>query len=202
MSKMTFAQLLGGFFSQQATQRQLMTEQIAGYQIYLNALHAGYTIKTKGLGNALNLKGATKDLHAGHIDELSEVQSAIANDPKVKTIRDLRLQITTLFANETAFQQKAAQLNTKELTYYGQVRDHLFDLADQDMNSLNDLVTSGKLQMTDEARLERLDKLYTAMKDKLAFAGSFTTKAHNLALSRQHTQAEKQQVRKLYGIQP
>jgi hypothetical protein len=69
------------------------------------------------------------------------------------------------------------------------------------MASTTDGLTPGKLQLTDPQRLDRLDKLYDLMKDKAAFASSFTSKCRQLAISRQRAKADKERLKKLYGIQ-
>ena len=68
------------------------------------------------------------------------------------------------------------------------------------MSDLTQVLTPGKLQMTDHQRLERIDKLYASMQDKLAFAQSFTTKCRQMAGDRQRAKKNNDQLKALYGI--
>jgi len=69
------------------------------------------------------------------------------------------------------------------------------------MNDLTQVLTPGKLQMTDHERLERIDKIYAAMQDKLAFAQSFTGKCRQMANDRKQAKTDNDKLKSLYGIQ-
>jgi hypothetical protein len=195
------AQFLGGFFSQQSQQRKLMAEQIAEYETYLGALKTGYHISESGLNTAHDLKNGTFTLHSDYISSLSQVNPVIQNSPKGKAIADLNSQTLALLATEISWQQQQKILTPTEMGYLQKVRDNLAAKCKLDMDELLQVLTPGKLQLTDAQRLARLDKLYDSMKDKYAFAGSFTSKCRKLALSRKQQSQDNGQLKKLYGIQ-
>lgn len=195
------AQFLGGFFSQQSQQRKLMAQQIAQYEIYLGAIKTGYHITETGLNTAHDLKNGTFSLHSAYINSLDQVNPLIQNSPKGKAIAELNSQTLKLFSDEITWQQHANLLTTTEMSYLQKVRDNLAAKCQLDRNELLQVLTPGKLQLTDAQRLDRLDKLYERMKDKYAFAGSFTTKCRKLALSRKQNQQDNDQLKKLYGVQ-
>jgi hypothetical protein len=195
------AQFLGGFFSQQSQQRKLMAEQIAQYEIYLGALKTAYHVSETGLNTAYDLKNGTFTLHSDYISSLSQVNPVIQNNPQGKAIADLNNQTLKLFSDEINWQQQQKLLTTTELAYLQKVADNLTTKCKLDMDELLQVLTPGKLQLTDAQRLARLDKLYDSMKDKYAFAGSFTSKCRKLALSRKQQTQDKGQLKKLYGIQ-
>jgi len=195
------AQFLGGFFSQQARKKKLMAEQIAGYQLYLNALTGGYHIAQAGLNTAHELKNGTFSLHTAYFNSLQQVNPVVKHNPKGKAIADLYARLNGQFDREMQWQQQRLQLSAAELANLQKVAANMKKLGEADMAELTDVLTPGKLQLTDEQRLARLDKLYAAMKDKAAFSASFTGKCRQLALARQRAKAEREQLRKLYGIQ-
>ncbi|MFC0514656.1 hypothetical protein ACFFGT_10605 [Mucilaginibacter angelicae] len=195
------AQFLGDFFSQQAQKKKLMTEQIAAYQLYLGAIKTGYSIAEKGWTTAHGLKNGTFRLHSDYFSSLQQVAPAIKNNPKGRAIDSLYRQICSLFANEKQWQQQQKLLDATETGYLGKVENSLLAKAKLDLEELAQVLTPGRLQLTDAERLARLDKLYEAMKDKYAFAGYFTAKCRKLALQRQRPQKDRAQIKKLYGIQ-
>jgi hypothetical protein len=195
------AQFLGGLFSQQATKEKLMAEQVAGYELYFSALKSGYQIAETGLNAAHELKGGTFSLHTAYFNSLEQVNPVVQNDPKGKAIAALQQQVASLFAGEISWQQKAGQLSPAELAYLKKVATNLIAKSNLDMDELTQVLTPGKLQLTDQQRLERLDHLYAAMQDKQAFAASFTAKCRKLATGRQQAKQQQEQLRKLYGIQ-
>jgi hypothetical protein len=195
------AQLLGGFFSQQSRQRKLMAEQIAEYQTYLGALKTGYHITETGLNTAHELKNGSFTLNGDYISLLSQVNPLIQNSPKGKAIADLHNQTLKLLATEISWQQQQKILTPSELGYLQKVNDNLAAKCKLDMDELLQVLTPGKLQLTDAQRLARLDRLYDSMKDKYAFAGSFTSKCRKLTLGWKQQSEDNGQLKKLYGIQ-
>ncbi|MGY4538186.1 hypothetical protein ACVW0P_002606 [Mucilaginibacter sp. UYNi724] len=195
------AQFLGGFFSQQSRQRKLMAEQIAGYQIYLGALRTGYHIAESGLNTAHELKNGSFMLTGNYFSSLSQVNPVIQNNSKGKAIADLNRQTLALLAAELSWQQQQKVLTPAELGYLEKVKDNLEAKCKLDMDELLQVLTPGKLQLTDAQRLARLDKFNDNMKDKYAFAGSFASRCRKLALSRKQQGRDNEQLKKLYGIQ-
>lgn len=195
------AQFLGGFFSQQATKKKLMAEQLAAYQLYLCAIKTGYTITDKGLTAAHDLKNGTFGLHTAYFNALQQVAPVVKNDQKGRVIDSLNQQIRSLFVNEKQWQAKQKLLTVTELQYFDKVSAGLLAKCKTDTDELTDVLTPGKLQLNDAERLDRLDKLYERMKDKHDFAAYFTAKCRKLALSRQQQQKEREQMKRLYGLQ-
>jgi hypothetical protein len=68
------------------------------------------------------------------------------------------------------------------------------------MDELTEVLTPGKLQMTDHERIERIDRLYSSMQDKQAFASSFTTHCRQMSTDRKTNKLDNGQLKKLYGI--
>ncbi|MDO3641237.1 hypothetical protein [Mucilaginibacter sp. L3T2-6] len=195
------AQGTGGFFNQQASKVKIMLTQIAGYETYLHAIKSGYGIVNNGLNTANAMKGGTFGLHTAYFNSLQQVNPVIANNPKGKAISDLCWQINRLFAAELSRQQQQKVLSGDEIGYIQNVYQSLDKKCQADMDELLQVLTPGKLQLTDHQRLERLDHLYAAMQDKQAFAASFTAKCRKLATDRQHARQQNDQLKKLYGIQ-
>jgi hypothetical protein len=195
------AQFLGGFFSQQSNKEKIMTEQIADLQIYEHALKNGYHIAETGLNTAHNLKNGTLGLHTAYFNSLEQVNPMVSDDPKGKAILGLQQQIINCFTVEISWQQKQKLLQANELAYLESVHDNLLKECKKDVDELTLVLTPGKMQLTDQQRLDRLDRLYASMNDKYAFAGNFTAKCRKLALGRQQAKQEKEQLKKLYGIQ-
>ncbi|MDN3548972.1 hypothetical protein [Mucilaginibacter aquaedulcis] len=195
------AQFLGGFFSQQSRQRKLMGEQIAQYGIYLRMLQTGYHISESGLNIAQELKNGTLGLQGDYIGSLTQVSPLIRSNPKGRAIADLGRQTLTLLADEISWQQHQKILTATETGYLQKVRDNLADQCQLNMDELLQVLTPGKLQLSDGQRLQRLDRLYEEMKDKYAFARSFTARCRRLTLARINNRQNKAELKKLYGIQ-
>jgi len=176
-----------------------MVAQIAAYQLYLSEIKGGYQIAQTGLNTAHGLKNGTFGLHTAYFNSLEQVNPAIQDNSKAKAIAGMEQQIAGNFDQEIAFQQKLQMLTPSELNYLRQVYQSLLQKCRADLSELNDVLTPGKLQLSDQQRLERVDHLYAAMQDKLAFSGSFTARCHKLALARQQAAKDRQTLKSLYG---
>ncbi|WP_183562937.1 hypothetical protein [Mucilaginibacter sp. SP1R1] len=194
------AQFLGGFFNQQARKEKLMAEQVAGLKICLHAIKSGYNIAETGLNKAHELKNGTFGLHTAYFSSLEQVSPVVQANPKAKCIYDLHQQIISVFNNEITWQQKAQLLSPEEYSYLQRVYNNLLAESQKDLNELVQVLTPGKLQLTDSQRLERLDYLFDKMKDKQAFTGYFTAWCRKLAINRQESKQDTEQLKKLYGI--
>ena len=194
------AQILGGFFSQQAKKEKLLTEQIAELNIHQSLLARGYDIKDEGLKAAHTLKDQSFGLHTAYFTSLSQVNRAVLKNPKVKAIYEFQQRMAGTLKMELNWQQKEEQLSREEIIYFSRVYNNLLAESQQDLSELADLLTNGKLQLTDQQRLTRLDYLYNTMKDKNSFAGYFTGQCRKLAISRKQGSKDKSEIKKLYGI--
>jgi hypothetical protein len=63
------------------------------------------------------------------------------------------------------------------------------------------IITSGELQMKDDERIKRIDKLYADMQDKYSFCESFSEECSVLAMQRLSEQAEINLGKKLNGLE-
>jgi flagellar motility protein MotE (MotC chaperone) len=200
LDKNVKAQGTGNIFNQGSSKIKLMLAQITGYQTYLQEIKTGYNIAENGLNTAKELKGGTFDLHTTYFNSLEQIPPAIKNNSKAKACVDLQQQIIDLFTMEIAWQQKQQLMNIQEIAYIKSVYENLLSKCKLDMDELTNVLTPGKLQMTDHQRLERIDHVYTAMQDKKAFAASFTGHCRQMATDRKKAKLDNDQLKKLYGV--
>jgi hypothetical protein len=194
------AQSTGGFFNQQSSKQKIMLEQIAGIETHLQEVKKGYQIIETGLNTADDLKGGTFSLHEAYFSSLLQVSPAVRSSPKGKAIAGLQQQILLLFSKEISWQNQQKILTAAEISYVQSVYNNIRQKCQADMDELTLVLTPGKLQMTDQHRLDKIDQIYASMQDKYAFTSSFTAKCRQIATSRKKAKATNQQLKQLYGI--
>jgi hypothetical protein len=195
------AQQFGGLFSQQSEQQKLMIAQIAGYETFLKAIQTGYKISETGLNTANTLETGSFALNSQYFASLNQVSSTVQSNPKRKAIAADYQQIVSVFTTELAWQNQQKLLTPAELDYIQVVVTNLLAKCKLDLDETTQVLTSGKLQMTDAQRISKLDQLYASMQDKQAFTLSFTTKCRKLALARKRSANDRSILKSLYGIQ-
>jgi hypothetical protein len=70
-----------------------------------------------------------------------------------------------------------------------------------DMEELLLVIISGKVEMKDDERIKRLDKIYINMKDKSAFTQSFMTDMSLLIQQKENEQKSINHLKQQYGNQ-
>ncbi|MDT3402321.1 hypothetical protein [Mucilaginibacter terrae] len=193
------AQGLSGLFGQQAKKRKIMIAQIAALAVYDRQQVAGYQIDDNGLKEAYAHKDDEFAAHTAYYQSLEEINQSTGADGKKKQLLKLQAQVNQVFSSEVSWQENHRELRRDELVYLKKVADGMREKCATDITEMQGLTSRGKLRMTDAERLERLDKLVSAMKDKYAFALSFTGKCRKLATARAGQRKDQDNLKKLYG---
>jgi hypothetical protein len=84
--------------------------------------------------------------------------------------------------------------------YIGQVYQTALTDAQADVTMLIEILTAGKLKMTDDQRMGRLRDLDQQMRDKYEFTAGFTDQADLLCLQRTQAASDIGTIQGLYGI--
>ena len=194
---LTFGQTAGEFFNQKGTQKKYLLEQLVALKVYAGYLKKGYDIVGSGLGIIKDLKNGEFDLHHTFISSLKTTSPAIKNSGKVAQIIAYQLAIGSAFNGGN----KNEYLSATNQQYLKEVKDKVMEECLNDMEELLLVITSGKVEMKDDERITRLDKIYVAMKDKSAFTQSFMTDVSLIIQQKENQQKSINHLKKLYGNQ-
>lgn len=193
---LAFGQTFSEWFSQKKTQKKYLIEQIAALQVYSGYLKKGYNIANQGINTVKDIKNGEFGLHSTFINGLKTVSPAIRNSSKVLEIINFQLEISkalnTLKSNEW--------LSANNQSYIRQVKDKLMEDCAEDLEELLLVITSGKVEMKDDERIERLDKVYNSMLDKAEFTQSFCSHFDLLIRQKENSLRSIHQLKKYYGI--
>lgn len=171
------AQTFGEFFNQKKTQKRYLMEQIAALQVYLGYAKKGYELVGSGLQAVRDISNGEFGLHHAFISSLKKVSPFVRNNAKVAEIMACQLGVMRAFNI-----RDKDMLPVSSQLYVLEVKDHLLDECFKDLEELLLVVTSGKVEMSDAHRLERLHKIYVSMMDKYAFAEDFSAQVKLLVV--------------------
>jgi hypothetical protein len=180
----TKAQTFEEWFQQKKTQRKYLLQQIAALQIYMGYLQKGYSIAKKGLTAIGDFKNDEFNLHSEYFNSLKNVNPKIKNYSRVTDIISFQVKIVKTYHKTYLLAKKSNAFNVDEIAYLFRVFSRLLDDCTVTIDELITQTTSGKLEMKDDERLERIDVLYNDMQDKYTFAKSFSNQTIELAASR------------------
>ena len=194
------AQTFAEWFQQKKTQKKYLLEQIAGLQMYTGYLQKGYSIAQKGLTAIGDFKNGEFNLHSDHFNSLKNVNPKIKNYARVSDVISFQIKIVQTYHQTYWKAKKSKAFNTDEINYLYRVFGRLLDDCNANIDELVILTTSGKLQMKDDERLERIDVLYNDMQNKYTFIKSFGNEAIELAITRTKEKNDVQISRLINGI--
>lgn len=195
------AQTTAEWTQQKKTQIKYLLQQIAAFQTYVGYVKKGYDIANKGLETIGNIKNGEWNLHKDFFNSLKSVNPAVEKYAKITDIVTMQVRIVKqakLLLNRC---RQSDQFTSREIEYLQTVCDNLFAECLKDIDELTMVVTSGKLEMKDDERIRRIEKIYAEMQDKQSFLLSFGNRAILLSKQRQHEQSEVFLSQKLNGIQ-
>ncbi|MEZ2338793.1 hypothetical protein AB6735_24295 [Mucilaginibacter sp. RCC_168] len=167
------AQTFAEWFKQDRTQKKYLIQQIAALQVYITFLQKGYNVVHSGLNTIKDITNGEFHLHDLYISSLKQVNPVILDDKRIDEIVGMQEYIGQAFDRIN----NSAVLSTDHNAYVRSVRNKIISECDADMDELLLVITSGKVEMTDDERIERLNKVYLSMQDKTAFTQNFCNQA-------------------------
>ena len=188
-------QTWGEFFNQKKTQQKYLLEQLVALKMYAGYLKKGYDIVGSGVGTVKDIKNGEFSLHSTFFSSLKSVNPVIRKNAKVVSIISLQISIVTAFKSI----DHNNGLRRSDEQYTSDVRNRVINNCLDDLEELLLVTTSGKLEMSDDERIERLDSIYERMRDKAAFTQSFIGEVNLLIHQRKNQQKSINHLRELYG---
>lgn len=170
--------------AQELQQLALNIEKLAQFRQILKDMKKGYEILTKGYNSVKDLTEGNFSLHKTFLDALMQVSPTVRNYRRVGDI--INYQVILVREYRAAFDRfrNSGNFNTGEIAYLERVYDNLFNQSLRNLDELTAVITAGKLRMSDDERLEAIDRIYADMQDKLLFLRSFNNNTSVLVVQR------------------
>ncbi len=179
-------------FGQANKQKNYYLQQIAAYRAFESELKQGYNVVKNGLSGIRDINIAELNTHNAYYTSLKQPGSTVKNNTQIQDI------LTWQIAIVNSFSQNFIGLAVDEQNYITVVKTNLLNACNSDLTDLQNLLTSDKLQMTDDERLKRLAKIHADTQDKYEFTQSFCNSFRLLAAQRQQNLNETQTLKSIY----
>ncbi|MCF3109603.1 hypothetical protein LL912_12550 [Niabella sp. CC-SYL272] len=173
-----------GFFNQNGAMVKRAIQQIALLGTYIRQAKQGYSIIDKGLKSIHHIKNGEFNLHDLYYTSLKTVNPNIKDFSKVDAAMAAALTVSQSSTRAIRLVNSSRWLSPGEKEYLRAVFTKLMDETDRELQTLTDLVTSGKMQLTDDERLRRIDTCYQSLTDKSAFCQQFSAGIKELVSGR------------------
>jgi hypothetical protein len=179
------AQTFNEWFRQKKTQKEYLINQIAALKIYLKYLKEGYDIAKKGLNTIGDIKQGKFDLDETYLASLKNVNSSISGSARVSSIIAYQRLVMKEIRKLMNDCEGTDQLTNVERNYVANVYANMLKESESSLELLEMIITSNELEMKDDERIEKVDAIYSDMKDKYGFARSFSNSTRMLMNQRE-----------------
>lgn len=184
----------------EAAQLALNIEKLAQLKSILTTLKKGFEIVSKGYTTVKSLTEGNFNLHKVFLDGLLEVSPAVKKYQKVAGIIDYQIILLKEYKSAGKRLTRPDLFNPSEITYMLGVYQNIASSSLQNLDQLLNVITAGKLRMSDDERLAAIDKIYADQEDKLDFVKAFGNSCSLMALARSKENLQVTSSSKLHGI--
>lgn len=152
--------ILKEWLSQKKTQKEYLIKQIAALEAYINLGKNGYKIYKTGLNTIGNLKNGEFILHDDFFNSLKNINPSISKYPRVKDIVENVNNILTIQRAGKDNIRNNALLRPEERKQLMETIALMQKEAESLLQELNLVLEPGVLEMKDDERIQRIDKIY------------------------------------------
>ena len=188
--------------SQEVQQLLLNVEKLSQLKNILADMKQGYQIVSSGYSAVKNISQGNFSLHEVFLDGLMLVNPEIKKYRRVADIITYQKDIISEYKNAFNRFKKSGNFQEQEIIYIGKVYGQLFDQSVNNLDELTMVITSSKLRMSDDERLQAIDRIFGDTQDKLQFLRNFNKQASILNIQRAKEKTGINTVQKLYQINP
>lgn len=186
--------------SQEAKQLLLNVEKLAQLKLMLSHMKTGYQILEKGYTSIKNISQGNFNLHRDFLDGLLQVSPAVKQYSKVADIIRVQLKLVKESKAALAEFRGSKQFTITEIEYLGNVYANLLKECLKTLDELAMVVTAGKLRMSDDERLQAIDKIYDEVMEQYTFLNEFNNGTAILSLQREKEKMDIDLMRKVHGL--
>lgn len=194
-------QTLKELLKQKQTQTEYLLQQIAALHVYIGYGKEGYQILDKGLTAIGAIKDGHLRLDQTFFSTMDIVSPAVRNYDKVAAIVSLEVQIVAQYKAAIKQVSDSKRFTVKEMQYVQGVYTSLVDASATLLGDLIEVTSNNVLKLSDDERIQRIDKIYADIQDGYSFALHFRNQCAVIAVQRAKEQQGMLITRKLYGLQ-
>jgi len=123
----------------------------------------------------------------------------VRNYPRVQSIIEAEYQIVSEYKTATA-RALAGHFTPEEAAYLEKTYDRLFQRSKQGIESLTMVLTDNQLRLSDDGRMQTIDRIYEDITGQLRFLRQFDNAVSLQAVQRLKEAGDRSTLQKIYGI--
>jgi hypothetical protein len=185
---------------QELQQLLLNIEKLTQLKGILSDMKTGYQIYQQGYSSISQLSKGNFNLHSVYLNGLLSITPAVKNYGRVPEILTQQASLISEYKNAYNRFKQSGTFSAGELSYMGSVYSQLVSQSLQNLDELTNVLTAGKLRMSDEERIKAINRIYLSSTDKLQFLRYFNRQGTLLNIQRSKNIGDSRTLKQLYGI--
>lgn len=173
----------------------LNIEKLSQFKKILSDMKKGYDMLSGGYKTVKDMSEGNFSLHKTFLDALMQVSPVVKNYKRVGDI--VEYQVTLIKESRKGIDRilKNESFSPNEIQYFEKVYSNLSKESLRNIEELTSIIRADTFRMSDDERLEAIDKIYAEMQQKVLFLRDFNGSASVLALQRSKELNDAQTVR-------
>ena len=141
-----------------------------------------------------------KQLYSNYYTELGNIKATISKYQRIKDITLKQAALVSEYKQAWSLFRQDSHFNPQELSYMQRVYSGILDASVKNLDEIMLVVSPAKTQMTDEQRLELINKASDHLDENYNDLHQFNNQGIQLSLQRSKDLSDTQSIKKLYGI--
>lgn len=187
-------------YAQGAEAQQLIInwEKLNQLRQILDNMYWGYKVLDKGYTTIKKISEGNYTLHQLFFDGLMAVNPAVRNYKRIPFIIDYQKLLLKEYQRAYNRFKQDPGFKPDELEYLANVYKFLFKASLQNIDELIMVITATKLRMTDDERMQAIDRIFFDMENKVVFLRTFNNSTQLLAIQRARSRNDVKTMQQLY----
>lgn len=185
--------------SAELQQLALNIEKLAQFRQILSDMKKGYDVFNKGYSTIQGISQGTFNLHDNFLNNLLLVSPALRNYSRIGSIISNQGHILSEYKTVFSKVKAGNRFSAAEISYMGSVHKQLLDESLRSLDELTLVLTDNQLRMSDDERMEQIDRIDRDMSNTLTALRGFNRKATSLDAQRAVLQRSQQNMGKIIG---
>lgn len=184
--------------SAEVEQLLLNVEKLTQLKNILSDMKKGYQVVSNGYSAVKNIAQKNFSIHEVFIDGMMLVSPEVKKYRRIAEIITAQGDLVKEYKAALKRFNGSALFNPNEMNYISSVYGSLFSQTMDNLDDLTMILTTSKLRMNDEERLESIDRIFEDTQDKLSFLRSFNREAGLLLLQRKYARSDLEGMNSLF----
>jgi hypothetical protein len=186
--------------TQEASQLLLNYEKLKQLEEILDNMYKGYQILSQGYNRIKGIAEGNYNLHQVFLDGLFAVNPAVAKYRRISDIITYQQLLMKEYRRAFNGFKNDSHFTTDEIRYLEKVYEYLVRQSLKNLEELAMIITANKLRMSDDERIQSIDRIYFDIENKLSFLRYFNNSTQMLVLQRAKDGSDVDAAKKLYEL--